>query len=205
MKPRRRTILKVFSLLVAGATLNIAVAWGLAVWGLSMTAWNASEAATNTLQWQGTVPPEWPAPTMVGRNVGLGASHICTSGSMGSQFLGTWRLSTQDVYRTGLPMDSLQCEHRFTLRSGEIDKFEWFHATDPIHNQRLPLLPLWPGFAINTLFYAGVLWMLFCGPFALRRMIRRRRGRCPHCNYPIGQSPVCTECGAAVVPKVANA
>ena len=49
---------------------------------------------------------------------------------------------------------------------------------------------------MNTLFYAGVLWMLFCGPFALRRMIRRRRGRCPHCAYPIGQSPVCTECGA---------
>jgi hypothetical protein len=62
----------------------------------------------------------------------------------------------------------------------------------------LPLRPLWPGFAVNTLFYAGVLWMLFCGPFALRRMIRRRRGRCAHCNYPIGQSPVCTECGADV-------
>ena len=60
------------------------------------------------------------------------------------------------------------------------------------------------GFAINTLFYAGVLWVLFCGPFALRRMIRRRRGQCPACAYPIGQSPVCTECGAphaAVTPK----
>jgi hypothetical protein len=67
----------------------------------------------------------------------------------------------------------------------------------------LPLRPIWPGFAINTMFYAGVLWMLFCGPFALRRMIRRRRGQCPACTYPIGQSPVCTECGAphAVTPK----
>jgi len=65
----------------------------------------------------------------------------------------------------------------------------------------LPLRPIWPEFAINTLFYAGVLWILFCGPFALRRMIRRRRGLCPHCAYPTwggGQSPVCTECGAAV-------
>jgi len=25
---------------------------------------------------------------------------------------------------------------------------------------------------------------------------------CPACAYPIGQSPVCTECGAAVTPKV---
>ena len=35
----------------------------------------------------------------------------------------------------------------------------------------IPLSPLWPGFAVNTLFYAGVLWMLLAGPFALRRMI----------------------------------
>ena len=65
-------------------------------------------------------------------------------------------------------------------------------------DRMLPLRPLWPGFAVNTLFYTGVLWMLSCGPFALRRMIRKRRGRCPACAYPIGTSEVCTECGAAV-------
>ena len=62
----------------------------------------------------------------------------------------------------------------------------------------MPLEPIFPGFAINTLFYTGVLWVLFCGPFALRRMIRRQRGRCAQCAYPIGRSPVCTECGAAI-------
>jgi len=72
----------------------------------------------------------------------------------------------------------------------------------PIMDDFLPYRPYWPGFAINTLFYAGVLWMLFAGPFALRRMIRRRRGRCPACAYPVGQSPVCTECGAAVTSPV---
>jgi hypothetical protein len=68
----------------------------------------------------------------------------------------------------------------------------------------LPLRPVWPGFAINTLFYAGVLWVLWATPFALRRMIRRRRGQCPACAYPIGQSPVCTECGAAVIPQASR-
>ena len=58
-----------------------------------------------------------------------------------------------------------------------------------------------PAFAINTVFYAGVLWVLCCGPFALRRMIRRRRGQCAQCAYPIGQNERCTECGAAVTPK----
>jgi len=73
----------------------------------------------------------------------------------------------------------------------------------PIVGNEMVLRPLWPGFAINTLFYAGVLWVMCCGPFALQRMIRKRRGRCPQCAYPIGQSPACTECGAphAVTPK----
>jgi len=64
----------------------------------------------------------------------------------------------------------------------------------------VPCHPIWPGFALNTLFYAAVLWTLFAGLFALRRVIRRRRGLCPACAYPIGSSAVCTECGAAL-PK----
>jgi hypothetical protein len=59
----------------------------------------------------------------------------------------------------------------------------------------LPCFPIWPGFAINTIFYAAILWLLFFAPGSLRRMIRRRRGLCPACAYPVGTSPVCTECG----------
>ncbi len=38
------------------------------------------------------------------------------------------------------------------------------------------------------------------GPFALRRFIRRKRGLCPACGYPTGESAVCSECGK-VLPK----
>ena len=62
----------------------------------------------------------------------------------------------------------------------------------------LPLRPIWPGFAINTVFYAVVLWLLFAGPLVLRRRRRIRRGLCPKCAYPVGTSDVCTECGARV-------
>lgn len=62
----------------------------------------------------------------------------------------------------------------------------------------LPLRPIWTGFIINTVFYAVILWLLLFAPFTARRVIRRRRGLCEHCAYPIGVSPVCTECGAAV-------
>ena len=62
----------------------------------------------------------------------------------------------------------------------------------------LPLLPIWPGFAINTVFYAFIVWLLFAVPFVLRRRRRIRRGLCPKCAYPVGTSDVCTECGARV-------
>ncbi len=57
---------------------------------------------------------------------------------------------------------------------------------------------LWPGFAVNTRFYAAVLWLLICGPFALRRFSRVRRGHCPACAYPMGETALCSECGKAL-------
>jgi hypothetical protein len=58
------------------------------------------------------------------------------------------------------------------------------------------VVPVFPGFLINTVFYAAILWLLFLTPITARRIIRRRRGLCEKCAYPIGVSPICTECGA---------
>jgi hypothetical protein len=61
----------------------------------------------------------------------------------------------------------------------------------------LPLRPLWPGLAADTAIFAGV-WTLFVGtPWAIRRGVRRRRGRCPACGYDLrGQAAAgCPECG----------
>ena len=62
-----------------------------------------------------------------------------------------------------------------------------------------PLRPIWPGFAVNTLFYAAILWLVMLGPFALRRLIRRRRGLCPACGYDLrhAEHVACPECGVA--------
>ena len=78
---------------------------------------------------------------------------------------------------------------------------QWSHSgaivlcQGPAMNRVLPCRPILLGFLINTVFYAAVLCLLICGPFALRRLIRRRRGLCPGCGYPGGESDVCTECG----------
>lgn len=66
----------------------------------------------------------------------------------------------------------------------------------------LPLRFIWPGAAVNTVFYAALLWLLILAPRALRRSARLRRGSCLECGYPLGESMVCPECGAAP-PKAA--
>ena len=64
-------------------------------------------------------------------------------------------------------------------------------------DESLPLRPLWPGFAINTVFYATILWLLTLAPFTARRMIRRKRGHCIKCGYDLSHAEhkVCPECG----------
>jgi hypothetical protein len=77
----------------------------------------------------------------------------------------------------------------------------WLASRPGMSDRRLPLAPIWPGSAINTLFYAAILWLLFAAPFALRRMRRTKRGLCPACAYPVGASDLCTECGKPVNPR----
>ncbi|MCA9295686.1 MAG: hypothetical protein KC983_04200 [Phycisphaerales bacterium] len=60
---------------------------------------------------------------------------------------------------------------------------------------RIPTHPRITGWIGNGAFYGSAAWCLSFVPFALRRMMRRRRGVCVRCAYPRGTSDVCTECG----------
>jgi hypothetical protein len=88
------------------------------------------------------------------------------------------------------------------IRRGiELKTWPWRTSGGSTRKRMLPTEPIWPGFPINTIFYAAILWLLFFAPGALRRTIRRRRGLCPACAYPIGSSEICTECGKPVVAR----
>ena len=112
--------------------------------------------------------------------------------------------------RAGLPLRSLHGDCfsyvRVSTDNMIANRFDWLIrppvalVSKKIEYQRpmLPLAPLWPGFAINTIFYAAVLWLLFAFPFTLRRRHRIKRGLCPACAYPFGDGAVCTECGKPV-------
>ncbi len=80
--------------------------------------------------------------------------------------------------------------------------------SNPLDRFALPLLPLWPGFAINTAFYALLLFGALRTPGVVRRTLRRRRGRCVGCGYSrdgLDAGAACPECGAGVDARVATA
>lgn len=62
----------------------------------------------------------------------------------------------------------------------------------------LPSLPHWPGLLANTAFYASLVFVPWAGPRLARSILRRRRGGCLRCGYPLddGMSR-CPECGMA--------
>lgn len=74
------------------------------------------------------------------------------------------------------------------------NEFEW---------RRIPLTPVWPGFAANALAYGVCVWVLLGVWGAVRRWNRSRTGRCPRCAYRRDSLPPaapCPECGCA--PRV---
>ena len=128
-----------------------------------------------------------------------GNHHKRIAEARGWPFLAMWAVFATD-YDTNIPWPSVAREQVIwgvklpVARSGD-------------HLGRrsqlvLPLAPISTGFAVNTLFYAAILWLLIPGPFALRRFIRVRRSLCPKCAYPMGESAVCTECGKDLPMRV---
>ncbi len=124
----------------------------------------------------------WPLPAMSWRAV----HHLSLTGSLFAE--STRRPDFVNV--NGKVPLQFHLQGGIELPHADKRSIHWF-----VGNAALPLRPVWPGFAVNTSFYAAILWLLIPGPFVLRRLVRRRRGLCPKCAYPMGESEVCTECG----------
>lgn len=61
-----------------------------------------------------------------------------------------------------------------------------------------PLIPVWPGVAVNTLVYAGVWGVVLIAVLRLRAWRRKKQSRCGRCGYELRgleEGAVCPECG----------
>lgn len=68
----------------------------------------------------------------------------------------------------------------------------------------LPLRPRWTGFAVNSVMLALLLWFAWLAVRTTRRTVRKRRGQCPWCAYPMGVSNRCSECGRELGRRAAK-
>ena len=219
---RKRTLRMVLLLLTAGAIINVAVAWGCTLW-IHVKHRSGSAVASVPSELLPRVPSTWMVKSGSDTRFELGYSEY---GGPGIQvtYLGESGLIPHAdnrnslrmllVLRAGWPATAVECSGTLDDPFERTAKWNQCIVAPPAWRPQpampwlagraprpFPCLFAWPGFAINTILYAAILWLLCVAPFALRRRIRARRGQCPACAYPIGTSDVCTECGAAVMPK----
>jgi hypothetical protein len=230
-------VLRICVFLLLGAIVNVAVAWGFAVWSpmrLVVERSGRPAGAHEQGLWE-TRPSQAvaPKPTTVHeyagfaceqrliRGVRAGLGEFRTIQGHTAFYIGMdTRLDAATLVKSGFPCSAVSGE-RWDFDVGPTASLPYIQpgntsvvrspdallfATDITLPDRLGgpsyrimgWRPLWPGFAINTLFYAGILWLLFAAPFALRRRRRIKGGLCPACAYPVGESAICTECGKPV-------
>ncbi len=221
----KRRLLIISICVLLGAVVNVAVAWGCAGWRTNRRGMYQLIEAPEKSDWVQSLPARRglrAADISVRAAIGLVLAEL-DAFALSDSLLGQRRSATVQWCRSGWPSLALAGEkisyttagvyrlersgvHSFpaervdfhwAIGLGESDErlFEHWAAV-------LPLKPIWPGFAINTIFYAALLWLLIPGPFVLRRFLRLRRGLCPKCAYPMGESAVCTECGGALPSPV---
>ena len=184
---RRFVKLCVFLLLISGgAIINIAVAWWI-------------EARTPLYTNPVTLMTRAESRAFVASRVGA-ANDDDSLGMQGSAFGATITIVPYSWTDAGMTVNAFAYDWRYgwPMRSLMTDA----NVSGTGRPETPPTRPLWPGFAINTIFYAAVLWLPFAALGGLRRRRRIKRGLCPACAYPVGDSAVCTECGKNVNPAL---
>jgi hypothetical protein len=199
--------------LILGAILNVAVAWGCMISQPSVMAvvyrsdFIARDLIDKLSDQHASDPDELlrgPTGLHGGAVVGTECSH--SEGSLLVERLASCRVGFPRLCLEGAAIEGVRLDERGI--DGPIEGYAWAvpsprHGGD-VYFWFLPTRPLWPGFVVDTLFYAVILWLLIPGPFVLRRVIRIKRGRCPKCGYDLrGQPPEvgaapgrgCPECG----------
>ena len=221
---KRLTTVAIF--LLAGAVVNVAVAWGCAEWlGFNPGNWQYWAVSGEVAPARLFIVFEQPGYRAVSTVLDPSQESIDYAIEVRKDRIETpvpqaWLteitdydpmcVSRFDAY--GWPARSLWCGYSFLFQQRQWRVSTFFGAvqlaafapsiSDPIWHRHhvLPYWPIWKGVVTNSVFNAGILWLLICGPLALRRLIRRRRGLCPACGYDLrhAEHGACPECGVTV-------
>src|SRR4051812_20338702 len=165
--PRKRTLLMLLLLLMGGAIVNVAVAWGIAILFPTevITSFSGMQDPKQSPRWVLGVYRH-------GGGVLVSSTAIFDRPEHQNSFpddLPSWsstykgppsfndalHLRTVDEHAYGWPGVVLfNTKNGFHFSGGMT--IHWFSQ-----DRHLPFTPIWTGFAINTIFYAAILWLLF--------------------------------------------
>lgn len=221
----RQTIAQVLICLVIGALISLVGAWMCVAWSPLHSATRWPEAWPSSQYWPVDVPTDWPDPPhklTASALSGFGVRYVDTHFGTGedvaypgtpSFYVQEWDAGRIDA---GWPFACLTAHHAsyYTSRTAQRPWWvlpEWagglrvrgVRDSPPWTNNPMPMpyRPLWPPLVFDTLFWGGLIAGMCFGIPVTRRALRRRRGLCLACAYPIGSSPVCSECGKPVTPR----
>jgi hypothetical protein len=193
--------------LAGGAIVNIAVAGGCALWNEESETLTVCDVNTGLAQLRDVF--KIPEATTYVAHFGVGEGQFvrrawAVGGTVGSAGV----YSVHEVW-AGCPFASVR-GRRLAVGDGA-----WVEGGVPLPDEiasaigahsgfPIPVRPIWPGFAINSIFYAALLWALWFAPGKIRRMLRIRRDCCPTCSYKIapGVGEKCSECGAELPERL---
>ena len=211
----RRRLPAIAIFLLAGAVVNVGVAWGCALWievfrggfesvtdrNTDLGVFRAKKFSPpgamifETVRWRGRIMQS--APPIDDPNELLPGWTGLTAPTPAYESRKYW-IEYRAVDVRGWPLRSLWCEYTGHTTVGVLVVQGGLVTSGLRESPRgkmirygrsfpvaFPLRPLLPSFAANTLFYATILWLLILGSFTLRRLIRRRRGLCPACAYDL--------------------
>jgi hypothetical protein len=179
--------------IVLASLINVAVAW-MSQARVDWPQLPFGQAVTEPRPWPVPVPQYWPPPDYHAevRFFGVSRADYVSAGE------GYYYLVA--VLRSGWPFKALSSES--WINPGP---HAW-RAGLPVSSDlriargwgRLPLMPIWPGFLLNTLVYAAPAAGILLGAHRLRVHFRKRRGCCCACGYSLRGLPdavPCPECG----------
>ncbi len=203
----RRRFLTIAIFLLAGAVVNVVVAWACAVKSQTLNLGGAQRTTeADRGWWKKHVPPGFA---------------LDTQGMRHSAGVGKDRVTLWETYQPTPVVDFDWCDVVIRTRVGwpaltlegavwrggrfhrelrrDLLKYPGFFPKLMEAYWGLPLRPIWPGLVVNTVIYAAFLWALSRLPFAVQRYVRVRRGLCLACGYDLrhGEHEACPECGLA--------